>query len=97
MVIDNSMMKAFGAKLDWAAEGLSFKGSNTNILAVHTRPPIISKYCFVTTQHSDTEDVPVFASNKYVVPAAREALIRVFSTARPQIDTLALIENRGQY
>ena len=29
---------------------------------------------------------------KYVIPAAHEALIRVFSTARPQKDTLALIE-----
>ena len=31
---------------------------------------------------------------KYVVPAAHEALIRVFNTARPEKDTLALIEPR---
>ena len=31
-------------------------------------------------------------SRKYVIPAAHEALIRVFSTARPEKDTLALIE-----
>ena len=31
-------------------------------------------------------------SLNYVVPAAHEALIRVFSTARPQTDTLALVE-----
>ena len=31
---------------------------------------------------------------QYVIPAAHEALIRVFSTARPQKDTLALIEPR---
>ena len=34
----------------------------------------------------------MFVFNKYVVPAAHEALIRAFSTARPQKDTLALIE-----
>ena len=31
---------------------------------------------------------------KYVIPAAHEAFIRVFSTARPQKDTLVLIEPR---
>ena len=33
-------------------------------------------------------------SRKFVIPAAHEALIRVFSTARPEKDTLALIEPR---
>ena len=46
------------------------------------------------TQNYDAEDVPVFVSGKYIIPAAHEALIRVFSTARPQKDTLALIEPR---
>ena len=32
--------------------------------------------------------------NQYVIPAAHEAPIRVFGTARPQKDTLALIEPR---
>ena len=31
-------------------------------------------------------------SNMYIIPAAHEALIHVFSTARPQKDTLELIE-----
>ena len=92
MLIDNSIMKAFGAKLDWAAERLSFQDTNITIPATHTRRPIRSKYCSVTTQDSDTEDISVFVSNKYIIPAAHEALIRVFSTARPQKDTLALIE-----
>ena len=93
MLINNSIMKkAFGAKLDWAAEQLSFKDSNITIPATHTRQLIRSKYCSVITQDSDTEDVPAFVSNRYVVPAAYKALICVFSTARPQKDTLALIE-----
>ena len=31
---------------------------------------------------------------KHIIPAAHGAFIRVFSTARPQKDTLALIESR---
>ena len=92
MLIGNSIMKAYGAKLDWAAERFSFKYSNITIPATHTRESIRSKYCSVITQDSDTEDVPVFVSNKYVIPSAHEALIRIFSTARPQKNTLALIE-----
>ena len=85
-------MKAFGAKLDWAAERVSFKDSNITIPATHMRRPIRSKYSSVITQDSDTEDGSVFVSNKCVIPAAHEVFIRVFSTARPQKDTLALIE-----
>ena len=95
MLIDNSIMKAFGAKLDWAAERLSFKNSNITTPATHMRRPIRSKYCSVITQDSDAEDVPVFVSNKHIIPAAHEALIRVFSTTRPQRDTLALTQSRA--
>ena len=83
-MLDNSTMKAFGAELDWAAERRSFKDSNITIPATHTIQPIRSKYCSVITQDSDTEDIPAFVFNKNVVPAAREALIRVFSTTSPQ-------------
>ena len=89
MLINNSIMKAFGGKMDWAAERLSFKISNITIPATQMRRPIRSKYCFVITQDSDTENIPVFVFNKYITPAAHEALTCVFSTARPQIDTLA--------
>ena len=95
MLIDNSIMKkAFGAKLDWAAERLSFRDSNIPIPATHMRRSIQSKYRSVINQKSDAESVPVFVSNKYIIAAAHEALIRVFSTARPQKDKLALIEPR---
>ena len=92
MLIDNSITKAFVAKLDWAVERLSFEDSGITIPATHTRQSFRSKYCSVITQDSDTKDVSVFFSNKYAVPAAHAALIRVFSAARPQKDTLALIE-----
>ena len=81
MLIDNSIMKAFGAKSEWAAKRLSFKDINITIPATHTRRLIRSKYYSVITQNSDTEDVPVFFSNKYIIPATHEALIHVFSMA----------------
>ena len=65
---------------------------NITIPATHMRGLIRSKYCSEVTQDLDTEEDPVFVSNKYIIPAAHEALIRVSSTARPQKDTLALIE-----
>ena len=92
MLIDKIIMKAFGAKMDWAAERLLFKDSNITIPATHTRRPIRLKYCCIITQDSDTEDAPVFVSNKYAILAAHEALICALSTARPQKYTLALIE-----
>ena len=92
MLIDNSIIKAFRAKLDWAAESLSFQDSNVTIPATHMRRSLESKYCSAITQTSDEKSVPVWASKKYVIPATHEALTRVFSTARPQKDTLALIE-----
>ena len=94
MLIDNSIMKAFLAKLDWAAERLSFQDSNVTISATHMRRPVKSKYCSVITKTSDDKSAPVWVSHKYVIPAAHEALIYVFSTARLQKDTLALIEPR---
>ena len=95
MLIDNNIMKAFGAKLYWAAERHSLKDNNITIPATHMRRPTKSKYCSVIMQKSDAKSFPAFVSNKYIIPAAHEALIRVFSTARPQKDTLALIEPRN--
>ena len=60
MLIDNSVMKAFGVKQGWAADRLSFRGSKIIIPATHTRQLSRSKYCSVITQDSDTEYVPVF-------------------------------------
>ena len=69
MLIDSSIMKAFGAKLDWAAERLS----NITTPAIYTKNPIRSQTCSVITQNSDTA-IPVFVpiNNKNVVPAEHE-------------------------
>ena len=94
MFLDNSIMKSFGAKLDWTTECLSFQVSKHTIPAIHVRRSVQSQYCSVITQTADTQSIPVLFSRKYAVPAAHKALIRVFSTARPEKDTLALIEPR---
>ena len=94
MLLDNSIMKSFGAKLDWTTEYLSFQDSKHTIPAIHARRSIQSQYCFVITQTADTQLIPVLVFRKHVVSAAHEALIRVFSTAQPEKFTLALIEPR---
>ena len=94
MLLDSSVMKSFGAKLDWTTECLSFQDSRHTIPAVHVRRSVQPQYCSVITQTADTQPTPILVSRKYVVPAAHEALIRVFSTARPEKDTFALIEPR---
>ena len=83
VLIDISIMKAFGAKLDWVAERLAHQDGNDTIPTTHMRRPITSKYCSIITQTSNEKSVPVWVFKKYVIPAAHEALIRVFSTARP--------------
>ena len=94
ILLDNSIMKSFGAKLDWLTECLSFQDSLETIPARHVKSPVQSKYCSIITQTVGTLPTPVLVSRKVVIPAAHEALIRVFSTARLVKDTLALIEPR---
>ena len=53
MLMDNSIIKGFGAKLDWAAERLSFQDNNITISTTHMKRPIKSKHCSVITQTSD--------------------------------------------
>ena len=83
-LIDNSIMKTFRAKLDWAAERLSFQDSNVTIPETHMRRSFKSEYCSVITQKRDEQTVPVLASRKYVISAAHEALIepRIASTSK---------------
>ena len=78
MLLDNSIMKSFGAKLDWLTECLSFQDSLETIPARHVKSPVQSKYCSIITQTLGTLPTPVLVSRKVVIPAAHEALIRVF-------------------
>ena len=76
MLIDNSIMKLFGAKLDWAAERLSFQDSNVTIPATHMRRSLKSEYYSVITQTGDAQ-IPVLVSRIYVVSAAHEETVCV--------------------
>ena len=64
MLLDNSIMKSFGAKLDWASECLSFQDSTQTIPARHVRSSVQSPYCSVITQTVDTQPTPVLVSRK---------------------------------
>ena len=68
MLIDNSIMKSSRAKLDWAAERLSFHDSNVTIPATHARRSLESKYCSVIAQTFDEQSVPVWVSKKIRYP-----------------------------
>ena len=91
MLIGNSIIKSFRAKLDWAAERLSFQDSNVTIPETNMRRSLKSKYCSVITHTGDEQTVPVLVSRKYVIPAAHEALIRVSSTTRSSVESHRLI------
>ena len=58
MILDNSIMKSSGAKLDWARECLSFQNSTQTIPARHVRSSVQSEYCSVITQTVDTPPTP---------------------------------------
>ena len=65
MLIDNnnSIIKSFRAKLDWAAERLSFQDSNVTIPATHTtRRSLESKYCSAIAQASDVNRMVIMRS-----------------------------------
>ena len=96
ILIDNSIIHVFGAKLDWAAERISLRDGNTTMPAIHTRKHIKSKCCSVIIHDSDTA-IPVFIPNKYTVSLEHEAPIHVFGAARPQTYTLALVEPKIEH
>ena len=62
ILTDNRIMKSFRAKLDWAAERLSFQDSNVTIPATHARRSLESKYCSVIAQTSDEQSVSIWVS-----------------------------------
>ena len=64
MLIDNSIMKSFGANLDWTAERLSYQDSKHTIPAIHVRRSIRSQYCSGITQTAETQSIPVLVSIK---------------------------------
>lgn len=99
MLLDNTIMGAFGAILDWSNEQLSFKNSKVKIKASH-RIANVTKHsessemsqCSVVTIDPRVESVPVFLKNKCTIPPQSEMAVHVVSARAPIEDTAALIQ-----
>lgn len=69
MLLDNSIMGAFGAVLDWQAELLTFKTSQVKIPAQHRKTRLPTSHesdrnCSVVALESGTQEVPVYLTKK---------------------------------
>ena len=101
MLLDNSIMGAFGGVLDWQAEELSFKKSNHTVKATHrksrspTKTTADTDNCSVVALDGETEPVPVYLSKRCTVPARHEKALEVYTHTPPDAETVtALIEPR---
>jgi len=101
MLLDNSIMNAFGAVLDWCGERLSFKNSTRKIPAKHRRtssqahtndsaPAQIS----IVALDPSVGAVPVYLPKRYCIPPEHEMTVDVVTEHAPQATTPALIEPR---
>lgn len=100
MLLDNSIMGAFGAVLDWQAEQLTFKTSRVKITAQHrkTRLPTPtetdSMTCSVVALERDTQAIPVYLTKKCTIPANHEMALEVHANDAPDRTITALVEPR---
>ena len=101
MLLDNSIMNAFGAVLDWCGEQLSFKNSTRKIPAKHKRtnsqvdtdgsaPAQIS----IVALDPSVGAVPVYLRRKCCIPPEHEMTVDVVTENAPSETTPALIEPR---
>ena len=102
MLLDNSIMGAFGGVLDWQAEELSFKTSSLKIKATHrrTRSPSHTgaeeHNCSIVALDTDTQPVPVYLRKKCSLPARHEIALEAYTLVEPPAGqgTTALVEPR---
>ena len=101
MLLDNTIMGAFGGVLDWSTEQLSFKNSKVKIKASHRRSNLTARpentaadQCSVVTVDTNVQPVPVFLKNKCAVPPQSEMAVQVISVQAPPTTTAALLEPR---
>ena len=99
MLLDNTIMGAFGAILDWSTEVLSFKQSKVKIKASHRRSNLTSRpentattQCSVVSVDTIVEPVPAIVRNKCSVPPQSEVAIQVQSAQAPTKNTAAQLE-----
>ena len=97
MLLDNTIMGAFGGVLDWSTEQLSFKNSKVKIKASHRRSNLTARpentaadqYSVVAVD-TNVQPAPVFLKNKCAVPPQSEMAVQVISVQAPPTTTAAL-------
>lgn len=103
LLLDNSIMGAFGAILDWHTETMSFRDNNTTIQASHRVPTNgesqvdsmrQSSQCSVVVAMPNVDAVPVSLQEKCKIKPRHEICVRVVSAVAPDHDTEAVIEPR---
>ena len=105
ILLDNSVMSLFGAKLDWKNLCINFHSSETTIPAVRrvdsntTGSSIISPAeatsASVASVHADFEAIPVSLKSCFYSPAGTtEASVVVFTDTKPPVDTDVVLEPR---
>ena len=99
MLLDNTIMGAFGGVLDWSTEQLSFTTSHVTIKASHCRVDFTAHpentataQCSVVTVKNGIESVPVLRRHKSCIPPQSEMAVQVESVTAPTETTAALIE-----
>ena len=103
ILLDNSVMSLFRAKLDWKNQCITFHSSETTIPAVHlvdssttessTSPAGVTSVS-VASVHADFEAIPVSLKSCFYLPAGTEASVVVFTDTKPPVDTDVVLEPR---
>ena len=99
LLLDNSIMGAFGAVLDWQTEELTFKSSPIKIPAVHRKMRLphdnsTDATCSIVALSADDAAVPVYTTRKCSVPPQHEMAIEIYTLEAPEHTTAALVEPR---
>ena len=80
MLLDNSTMGAFGAKLNWNTEELYFANSRIKVKATHrikksTHPTQLAQCSIVAVVDNNVESVPVYLTKKCCIPPQHEMAV----------------------
>ena len=99
MLLDNTIMGAFGGVLDWSTEQLFFKTSQVTIKPSHRRVDFsahpkntATAQCFVATVSTGIESVPALLRHTCCIPPQSEMAVQVKSVTAPTEINAALIE-----
>ena len=98
MLLENSIMGAFGATFNWDTEELSFANSLIKVKATHrirssTHPTQVSQCSVVAVVDNNVESVPVYLTKK-CMPPQHEMAVHVETINAPAKTTAALMEPR---